>query len=56
MTALDQNVTLGCDNLTGMDFYNDPLLCISGRKTHAVTGDGLSDWEINITDSSPEMM
>ena len=51
-----QPVVLSCTNMTGVDFYNDPLLCISGRKTHAVTGDGLSGWEINITDSSGQMI
>ena len=33
VTDLEENVVLGCNNLTGVDFYNTPLLCITGRKT-----------------------
>ena len=40
VTALNQNVTLGCDNQTGIDFYNDPLVCISGTKFNNCTKAG----------------
>ena len=29
-TKANQSVTLGCDNRTGVNFYNAPELCISG--------------------------
>ncbi len=51
----EHNVVLQCSNQSGYDFNNTPLLCISGRKTNDVTGEGLSGWEINITDSSGQM-
>ena len=44
VTALNQNVTLGCDNQTGIDFYNDPLVCISGTKFNNCTKLGLDGW------------
>ena len=51
VTALNQNVTLGCTNLTGIDFYNDPLLCISGFKFNNCTRAGLDGWTVIIRDS-----
>ncbi len=56
VTALEKSVRLGCDNMTGVDFYNTRLLCITGRKTDEVTGQGLAGWEINITDSSGQLI
>ena len=52
VTALNQNVTLGCTNLTGVDFYNDPLLCISGKKINHCTGAGISGWTITVRNST----
>ena len=52
MTALNQNVTLGCDNQTGIDFYNDPLVCLSGTKFNNCTKAGLDGWTILVKDST----
>ncbi|MCX6676664.1 MAG: hypothetical protein NTU95_01800 [Methanothrix sp.] len=45
-------VRLECDNVTGVNFVNTPLLCIEGRKTNNCDGDGLPGWEIILSNSS----
>jgi hypothetical protein len=45
-TCID--VELVCANATGINFYNAPLLCISGNKTNEITDLGLSGWTINL--------
>ena len=52
VTALNQNVTLGCTNQTGIDFYNDPLVCLSGTKFNNCTKLGLDGWTILVKDST----
>ena len=52
VTALNQNVTLGCENRTDVDFRNTPLMCISGRKVNDCTGAGISGWTITVRNST----
>ena len=52
VTALNQTVTLGCTNLTGVNFFNDPLLCISGNKFNNCTKLGLPGWDDKLTNDS----
>ena len=52
VTALTQTVVLGCDNRTGIDFYNDPLLCISGTKFNNCTKQGLDGWTVIVKNST----
>ena len=52
VTALTQTVVLGCENRTGIDFYNDPLVCLSGTKFNNCTKLGLDGWTIIVKDST----
>ena len=52
VTVLTQTVILGCTNLTGIDFYNDPLVCLSGRKINDCTGNGLDGWTVIVKNSA----
>jgi hypothetical protein len=45
-----QSVTLGCDNKTGVNFRNTPLLCISGYKKNTCGEFNLSNWTIVLSD------
>jgi uncharacterized repeat protein (TIGR01451 family) len=47
VTPLTQNVTLGQAN-ESVEFRNDPLGCISGRKLNNATGKGIEGWTINL--------
>ncbi|MGV8126963.1 MAG: choice-of-anchor K domain-containing protein, partial [Methanothrix sp.] len=50
---LSQNVVvLECENKTGVNFWNTPLLCISGFKKDACTGEGIKGWLITINNST----
>ena len=42
------NVTLGCEDATGVNFTNTPLLCIEGYKYDHATSQGLGNWTINL--------
>ncbi|MDD1759132.1 MAG: choice-of-anchor E domain-containing protein, partial [Methanothrix sp.] len=46
LTNLTQNITLGCENESGVDFHNVELFCLGGRKTDYCTGLGLSGWTV----------
>jgi len=46
------NVTLSGDNRTGVDFRNDQLRCISGRKINNITGVGIPGWKISLYDDT----
>ena len=47
------DVTLPCTgNLTDQNFTNTKLLCISGKKINACTGNGISNWDIIVKNSS----
>ena len=50
MAASDEcvPVTLDCQDATDVNFYNTPLLCISGYKIDDCTGEGLEGWTINL--------
>ena len=47
-----QNVVLGCENKTNVNFRNTPLLCISGYKKDGCTNDGIEGWRIIINNST----
>lgn len=49
VSASEQIKELGCDNLTDINFNNEPLYCVFGRVNNSITGAGLPDWELNIT-------
>ncbi len=50
---LSQNVVvLECENKTDVNFWNTPLLCISGFKKDSCTGDGIEGWLITINNST----
>ena len=51
-TTANQTVALGCDNRTGVDFYNTPLLCISGTKVNDCNEQGLDGWTVILKDSN----
>jgi serine-aspartate repeat-containing protein C/D/E len=46
-----QNVVVGCDNKTGVTFWNTPL-CISGYALNACTTTALSGWTVLLTNGS----
>ncbi len=46
VTNLTQNVTLTCENLTGVDFRNLQFRTLGGRKIDDCTGQGLNGWTI----------
>ena len=46
------NVTLAGLNITNLNFTNQKLYCISGKKINACTGNGLSNWDITVRNSS----
>ncbi|MCX6678554.1 MAG: hypothetical protein NTU95_11525 [Methanothrix sp.] len=48
----NQLVALGCENKTGVNFSNNPLLCLGGRKINNCTGEGISGWTIHVTNAS----
>ncbi len=52
ITNLTQNVTLGCENKTGVDFHNVELLCLGGRKTDYCTGLGFSGWTVVVKNTT----
>jgi len=45
-----------CVNVTGIDFKNQPLLCISGHKIINHAGADLSDWNITLYDASGKLL
>ena len=47
-----QNVVLGCENKTNVNFRNTPLLCISGYKFNGCNGQPLAGWQIEVFNSS----
>jgi hypothetical protein len=47
-----QNVVLGVGGMTGVTFWNTPLLCISGYMLNSRTNTGLSGWTVLLTNSS----
>jgi len=46
------NETLAGINITNLNFTNQKLYCISGKKINACTGNGLSKWDIIVRNSS----
>ena len=42
-----RTVPLTCNNVSGIDFSNYPLLCVEGRKINDCTGEGLAGWQIS---------
>ena len=48
----NQNVVLGCENKTNVNFRNTPLLCISGYKFNGCNGQPLAGWQIEVFNSS----
>ncbi len=46
----------GCVNVTGIDFENEPLLCISGHKIINHAGADLSDWNITLYDAGGKLL
>ena len=55
VTTLNRTEILGCTNLSGVNFFNDPLFCISGYKLDNCTKLGLPDWEVVLTNASGEV-
>ncbi len=52
-SAVRLSVTLPCEgNLTNINFTNQKLLCISGFKKDACTGEGIGGWLITLNNSS----
>ena len=52
-TPVSLNVNLDCsENLTNQNFTNQKLLCISGFKKDACTGEGIEGWLITINNST----
>lgn len=47
-----RDVTLIEDSQEGVDFHNQPLLCISGHKYNSKTDAGVSGWLITLKDDS----
>ena len=47
-----QNVALGTVDRIGVDFFNTPLLCISGHNYNACTGLPLAGWQVQVIDDS----
>ena len=45
-------IVLTCENSTGNNFVNHPLLCISGYKIDDCIQEGLSDWTITLKDAT----
>ncbi len=52
VSVVTNPVKLNCSNITGQNFTNHRLLCISGKKINHCTGNGLSGWTINVMNSS----
>ncbi len=44
------DVTLVEESAEGVDFHNEPLLCIEGRKISGCNGEGLAGWTIDLLD------
>ncbi|OPX77807.1 MAG: Cna protein B-type domain protein [Methanosaeta sp. PtaB.Bin039] len=51
VTDITRVVVLSCQNRTGIDFLNAPLLCIFGNITDDCSGELLPGWTINVFDS-----
>ena len=49
-------VILDCENSEGNDFENIPPLSIKGKVIDDCTGEGLEEWEINLYDSSGNLL
>jgi len=52
VTPVSIPVTLVCNNVTGQDFTNQELLCVSGYKLDDCTKAGLPGWTITLNNSS----
>jgi hypothetical protein len=45
-------VELVCEDMTGNNFSNTPLICIDGYKYNFADDSGIPDWEITLKDAS----
>src|SRR5690606_19604635 len=52
ITVVSNPLNLNCINLTNQNFTNQKLLCISGKKINDCTGNGLSNWDVVVRNSS----
>ena len=52
VTELNQSVELECDDETGIEFRNEPLLCINGTKVNDCNEAGLDGWTMILKNST----